>query len=723
MNDANLGGSDQVTITIARYSDLAPFLGVRDVINAFRRTLKCLVVCTNFYRSQVSSNTRLAAVLESEMASRRPPRKSSPLRSKPIAINASSSTSSQEEEVPDGKNDSLLSNQLGAGEQGAVTKSEEMLFPSSNMAKLMYMDEIPSDSSLISPAPIALKAGHSGDCLPEQQQQSHLDIVNPKKRLENAALDFTDDAKEKYHVISTAFDKEYLKNFYHGFNTLYSIWMTICESKNKSSRIMPGNVLDRMNKMMTENWSKVEDNYINDPFFAYRKNWNAKQSLLPAELILQLISRMDVIEHGLMNKLKEYDSATNETMNKLNEKVDILSDQKKDLGLRLQKRTMEVTQTNSEAAALRGTIELLQRRIDVKSVEIAQLRKGGTVQLWEKEKKKLMETSLQREEEMRERIVELEEDKEHLMARIKRVDEKYRVQKMKNELRVSEDQDEEVERNKKYIFMLEQDMHRLGVELRHQQRHVAGIFMGLMTDLGAGLKFLQEKASIAPEALEKVSIPLEYTVRAYEAAKLGKLAILRADLPLQYLATPEECKTMSDIQVKLLSTAYAKKITDDNNSMISHSSRKKNKEKRVARKAEDESSSSLHKKANHPPLIKPETGQVDVAEARKHFPDFSEADIRDQFEYFTGYDQNKDGKLDLGEAMTAMTTTTGSKFSASQMKEAVAEVDLDGSGAIDFYEYLNMARMLLNVEGRAQIFRSKLVEQHGKQVSKMCNVM
>ena len=63
-------------------------------------------------------------------------------------------------------------------------------------SQLMYMDEIPSDSSLISPAPIALKAGHSGDCLPEQQQQSHLDIVNPKKRLENAALDFTDDAKE-----------------------------------------------------------------------------------------------------------------------------------------------------------------------------------------------------------------------------------------------------------------------------------------------------------------------------------------------------------------------------------------------------------------------------------------------------------------------------------------------------------------------------------------------
>ena len=69
-------------------------------------------------------------------ASRRPPRKSSPLRPTPIAINVSSSTSSEEEKVPDGKSGSLVSKQLGAGEQGAVTKSEEMLFTSNNMAKV-----------------------------------------------------------------------------------------------------------------------------------------------------------------------------------------------------------------------------------------------------------------------------------------------------------------------------------------------------------------------------------------------------------------------------------------------------------------------------------------------------------------------------------------------------------------------------------------------------------
>ena len=56
---------------------------------------------------------------------------------------------------------------------------------------------------------------------------------------------------------------------------------------------------------MTENWTKVEEKYINDPFLAYLSTAAGQsESVLPAELILQLIARMDVIEKGLMRKLK-----------------------------------------------------------------------------------------------------------------------------------------------------------------------------------------------------------------------------------------------------------------------------------------------------------------------------------------------------------------------------------------------------------------------------------
>ena len=55
---------------------------------------------------------------------------------------------------------------------------------------------------------------------------------------------------------------------------------------------------------MTENWTKVEEKYINDPFQAYLSGSVQAESVLPAELILQLIARMDVIEKGLMRKLK-----------------------------------------------------------------------------------------------------------------------------------------------------------------------------------------------------------------------------------------------------------------------------------------------------------------------------------------------------------------------------------------------------------------------------------
>ena len=55
---------------------------------------------------------------------------------------------------------------------------------------------------------------------------------------------------------------------------------------------------------MTENWSKVEEKYVNDPFFAHRTNGDAYDSLLPAELILKLIAQLDVIVKGLMSKLQ-----------------------------------------------------------------------------------------------------------------------------------------------------------------------------------------------------------------------------------------------------------------------------------------------------------------------------------------------------------------------------------------------------------------------------------
>ena len=53
----------------------------------------------------------------------------------------------------------------------------------------------------------------------------------------------------------------------------------------------------------------------------------------------------------------------------------------------------------------------------------------------------------------------------------------------------------------------------------------------------------------------------------------------------------------------------------------------------------------------------------------------------------------------------------------------MVEVDMDHSQTIDFYEYLTVTDMLRLKRGRAELFRSPLVQQQAKHVSKTCIVM
>jgi len=52
------------------------------------------------------------------------------------------------------------------------------------------------------------------------------------------------------------------------------------------------------------------------------------------------------------------------------------------------------------------------------------------------------------------------------------------------------------------------------------------------------------------------------------------------------------------------------------------------------------------------------------------------------------------------QIIVAMNATIGQQFTATQIKEAMLEVDADGSNTIDFYEYLMIADMLISKKGR-----------------------
>ena len=61
-------------------------------------------------------------------------------------------------------------------------------------------------------------------------------------------------------------------------------------------------------------------------------------------------------------------------------------------------------------------------------------------------------------------------------------------------------------------------------------------------------------------------------------------------------------------------------------------------------------------------------------------------------------------------------------FTQLSFQEAIAEIDVDRSEAVDFYEYLRISALLLKKAGKSEIFRSGLVKDAGNSMSRVCSI-
>ena len=61
-------------------------------------------------------------------------------------------------------------------------------------------------------------------------------------------------------------------------------------------------------------------------------------------------------------------------------------------------------------------------------------------------------------------------------------------------------------------------------------------------------------------------------------------------------------------------------------------------------------------------------------------------------------------------------------FTLSNTQEAVAEIDIDRSDAVDFYEYVRISALLLKKAGKSEIFRSELVQDASGSMSRVCSI-
>jgi len=106
----------------------------------------------------------------------------------------------------------------------------------------------------------------------------------------------------------------------------------------------------------------------------------------------------------------------------------------------------------------------------------------------------------------------------------------------------------------------------------------------------------------------------------------------------------------------------------------------------------------------------------------KHFPTLSSTYVKDQWNNFKRYDADGNGELDMSEIMTAITGLMPKTVKPSHIEAAMREVDSDGSGTMDFYEYLQVAMLLerKKAAGKSELFHTPEITKYNKQISKTC---
>lgn len=497
-------------------------------------------------------------------------------------------------------------------------------------------------------------------------------------------------------------------------------------------------------------------------------NGNELAQKSAAECLLELADRVDDVKKGLDTRLK----VTAKREENMIKEVKLLQEQlyeERQQSVELKWKAQEATEN-----AGKFTVPVLQQQLKEKQDEIAQLKRNGTVQLWDKEKTKLMEGAKLREEKLTKELQETqkkyEDMKQKLTEKLKETEEKLKIQKMKDsfdkKINPRNDLELELEGIKRKVYSKEKDIHGLEDEVINQQKLSVGCFKGIQRDFKI-LCDRQEEGifrKVDAKRFKKILKAIN------EGAKEGRLDMTKADLPLHYIALPEDLtghpikrstgkslvlrpvvkhhltpvaasETSPDTTpesspppspypmkkngTKLETIEGSEKQADENSEardvMGKDPDFVRKKSANVKRRRESRVSLTLAD-LPHPDLVDFSNGHLNVELALKHFPEITESQIRDHLDQFKRYDTSGDLLLDFTEVVRAIQSTVGNFYSPAQVKEAMLEIDSDNNETVDFYEYLTIALMVTNKRGRSEVFRSGIVKHGGQSVSRLCVV-
>ncbi|XP_078613318.1 uncharacterized protein LOC144883008 isoform X1 [Branchiostoma floridae x Branchiostoma japonicum] len=491
-------------------------------------------------------------------------------------------------------------------------------------------------------------------------------------------------------------------------------------------------------------WKNIREQYISDD--GNKKDQEIQEpvngnSSDPWKLFIDLINRLEKCKDAVLADV----TRLSEREAKWLSQREFLQQDAAGARAALSSAKYKCDQLEKELKTSKATLVKTQEILVEKSSEIESLRRAGTVEIWGMEQTKFSNEAAQREEELVAKLKEVEREKEDIKERLQKKlrDQEHQLKllRLKDEVAIRKPKDEveqDLEDTRRKLFKTEKDLLNAEREMQLQQKYFVGFMRGLQRDFKILLERREQNGGVAaPKDIRNMQEKLD---QIHDAAREGKMAYLRADMPTHYLALDKDLgahplgnKLSTNFRNGLLEPLSATRPSSSASMRSNAGGSTPNVSRPTSSYLRPEVKNGLktsstpnirmeeeQKEKDHPDLVHKMTGRIDMIAVKAQFPYLLEQEVREHYQHFKQYDRNNDFHLDLAEVLQALTATIGYKFTPSQIKEVMSEVDKDGNHSIDFFEYLTISQTLIRKAGKAELFKTELGREEGRAVSKMC---
>ncbi|XP_022093466.1 stress response protein nst1-like isoform X2 [Acanthaster planci] len=332
------------------------------------------------------------------------------------------------------------------------------------------------------------------------------------------------------------FHRDRLSKLRGGISRVLEAFVDVLDDKGGIASNEPAEVRKQLQEIEDTSWSRIREHFLDH----HEPSEGPQEGRSVARLLLDFTNKLDDVKDALEDRLRELAQQKESTLQQEVKDLQKKLTEEKTRAADLKWKHQELAESSSSEKHLKG---VLHQQLKEKQEMIAQLQRNGTVQLWEKEKAKLLEGSKQREENLAQELAQLrdthEDMKDRLNRRIKDLEEKVKLERMKDIVSKLASKDEieaDVESLKRQLYIKEVDLARLDQELINQQRLFVGCIKGIQRDFRV-MEERQEGRRLRKDDLQKMNAILDAILAG---AKEARLEITKADLPLHYIAVQED---------------------------------------------------------------------------------------------------------------------------------------------------------------------------------------